>query len=109
MNKFNEILTSTGNKVLAKRSSIINEAALDQINDLVNKIEREIRELKLKKMELEDLSITSAESLVVGENFNAKTWVTKMFDIEDKLRDANIRLDLAKKIYTEYFEDKKPQ
>lgn len=109
MNKFNSILTATGNKVLAKRSAIINEAALDQINDLINKIEREIRELKLKKMELEDLSITSTESLVVGENFNAQTWIKKMFDIEDKLRDADIRLGLAKKIYTEYFEEEKPQ
>lgn len=75
------------------------EAAKDQ----VNLIEKEIRQIKSKIMNLEDLSIKSTESLVVGTDFKADEWVTQMFKLRDDLRNAEICLEIAQNIYNEYF------
>ena len=105
MNKFSKILASTGDAVLQRRSDIINQAAACEARDLVQAIEKEIRGYKLEVMNLEDLSVKTTDSLSPAENFDAKAWVAKMMDLKDKLRDANIRLDLAKSIVDEYFTD----
>lgn len=102
-NKFTEILSATGNQVLKKRADIIGRAAADEARDLVQSIEKEIRNLDLEIMNLEDLSVKSTDSLVVGDNFQASEWVKRMMDLEDRRRDANIRLELAKKIQNKYF------
>ena len=54
-------------------------------------------------MNLEDLSIKSTESLVVGTDFKADEWVTQMFKLRDDLRNAEICLEIAQNIYNEYF------
>lgn len=102
-NKFTEILSMSGNQVLKKRAGIIGQAAADEARDLVQGIEKEIRNIDLEIMNLEDLSVKSTDSLVVGENFKANEWVQRMMDLEDRRRDANIRLELAKKIQNKYF------
>lgn len=56
-----------------------------------------------KIMNLEDLSIKSTESLVVGTDFKADEWVTQMFKLRDDLRNAEICLEIAQNIYNEYF------
>lgn len=54
-------------------------------------------------MNLEDLSIKSTESLVVGTDFKADEWVSQMFKLRDDLHSAEICLEIAQKIYNEYF------
>ena len=100
MNKFNEILSTA---VLKKRAEIINADAREAAKDQVNLIEKEIRQIKSKIMNLEDLSIKSTESLVVGTDFKADEWVSQMFKLRDDLRSAEICLEIAQKIYNEYF------
>ena len=103
MNKFNEILSATGTAVLKKRAEIINADAREAAKDQVSLIEKEIRQIKSKIMNLEDLSIKSTESLVVGTDFKADEWVTQMFKLRDDLRNAEIYLEIAQNIYNEYF------
>ena len=101
--KYNEILSATGTAVLKKRAEIINADAREAAKDQVNLIEKEIRQIKSKIMNLEDLSIKSTESLVVGTDFKADEWVSQMFKLRDDLRSAEICLEIAQKIYNEYF------
>ena len=70
------------------------EAAKDQ----VNLIEKEIRQIRSKIMNLENLSIKSTESLVVGTDFKADEWVTQMFKLRDDLSNAEICLEIAQNI-----------
>lgn len=107
MNKFNQILSATGTAVLKKRAEIINADAKEAAKDKVAAINKEIRGYKSKIMDLEDLSIRSTESLVVGEGFEAAKWVDQMFEVKDRLRDAEIRLGIAQAIYDEYFGENK--
>lgn len=100
MNKFNEILSATVTAVLKKRAEIINADAREAAKDQVNLIEKEIRQIKSKIM---NLSIKSTESLVVGTDFKADEWVTQMFKLRDDLRNAEICLEIAQNIYNEYF------
>lgn len=86
-----------------KRAEIINADAREAAKDQVNLIEKEIRQIKSKIMNLEDLSIKSTESLVVGTDFKADEWVTQMFKLRDELRNAEICLEIAQNIYNEYF------
>jgi len=92
-----------GTAVLKKRAEIINADAREAAKDQVNLIEKEIRQIKSKIMNLEDLSIKSTESLVVGTDFKADEWVTQMFELRDELRNAEICLEIAQNIYNEYF------
>lgn len=99
------ISTTTGTAVLKKRAEIINADAKEAARDKVDAIKKEIRGYKSKIMDLEDLSIRSTESLVVGEGFESAKWVEQMFDVKDRLRDAEIRLGIAQAIYDEYFSE----
>lgn len=105
MSKFGKILSATGTAVLKKRAEIINADAKEAARDKVDAIKKEIRGYKSKIMDLEDLSIRSTESLVVGEGFESAKWVEQMFDVKDRLRDAEIRLGIAQAIYDEYFSE----
>lgn len=54
-------------------------------------------------MNLEDLSIKSTESLVVGTDFKADECVTQMFELRDDLRNAEICLEIAQNIISQNF------
>lgn len=101
MNKSNETLSTTGTAVPKKRAEIINADARGTVKDQVNLIEKEIRQIKSKIMNLEDLSIKSTESLVVGTDFKADEWVTQMFKLRDDLRNAEICLEIAQNSFTD--------
>lgn len=89
--------------VIEPHSSRLISDAREAAKDQVNLIEKEIRQIKSKIMNLEDLSIKSTESLVVGTDFKADEWVSQMFKLRDDLRSAEICLEIAQKIYNEYF------
>lgn len=103
MSKFSKILSATGSAVLQKRAEIVNADAREASKDKITMIEKEIRQIQSKIMNLEDLSIKSTESLVVGTDFKADSWMDQMFQLKDQLRDAYIRLEIAQNIYKEYF------
>ena len=54
---------------------------------------------------MEDLSVRTTQSLMVGENLNTSDWVKKRIDYELELRDLNVELETVKKLIKEYFED----
>jgi hypothetical protein len=62
-----------------------------------------IRKLQREQENMLDMSPTDADSLVLASDFNAKDYVTKDLEVGVKLRNLEIKLDIAKNRYTYLF------
>lgn len=105
MSKFNDILTNTGDNLIRKRAENVSNETKEVFEDERRNIEKRIRTIKNEIISMEDLSVRSTQSLIVGENLNTKDWVKKRIDYELELRDLNVELDTVKKLIREYFEE----
>ena len=70
-----------------------------QIEDMVVAIRRWKRE----RENMLDLSPSHAQSLVLASDFDAKTYVDKDIDLGVKIRNEEIKLEIAKKQYDYLF------
>ena len=105
MSKFNDILTNTGDNLIRKRAENVSNEAKEVFEDERRNIEKRIRTIKNEIISMEDLSVRTTQSLIVGENLNTSDWVKKRIDYELELRDLNVELETVKKLIKEYFED----
>ena len=55
---------------------------------------------------MEDMSVRTTDSLVVGENMNPDQWVKHRFEVELEKRDVQIELDTINKLIDDYFGEK---
>lgn len=90
-------------KIREDRAIAIAEAA-----DLIYKREVEdlniqIKQLKRDRDAMLDLSPTNADSLVLASDFDAKKFVEKDIDLGIKIRNLEIKLEIADKRYNELF------
>lgn len=104
MAKFNEILTNTGDNLIKKRAENVSNETKEVFEDEKRSIEKKIRSIKNEIISMEDLSVRSTQSLIVGENLNTKDWVKKRIDYELELRDLNVELETVNKLLAEYFD-----
>lgn len=100
---FLESLKRNNEKIRDDRASAIAEDA-----QLMYKRETEDLALSLKRLIREqenmlDMSPTDANSLVLASDFDAKDYVAKDLEMSVKIRNLEIKLDLAKKRYTHLF------
>ena len=105
MSKFNDILTNTGDNLIRKRAENVSNETKEVFEDERRNIEKRIRTIKNEIISMEDLSVRTTQSLIVGENLNTSDWVKKRIDYELELRDLNVELETVKKLIREYFED----
>jgi hypothetical protein len=82
--------------------------AIAEDTELVYKREIEDLELLIKKMKREqenmlDLSPENAQSLVLASDFNSQEYVNKDVELGVKIRNTEIKLDIAKKRYSYLF------
>jgi hypothetical protein len=82
--------------------------AISEDTDLAYKRSVEDLELSIKKMKREqenmlDLSPTNAQSLVLASDFDCPTYVSKDIELGVKIRNAEIKLEIAKKRYSYLF------
>lgn len=103
MSKFESILTSTGDAVLQKRAKNLSQATQETFEDEKRALEKRIRNIENEITSMEDLSITSTQSLVVGENLDTTRWVRQRINLALELRDLNIELEEVTKLIAEYF------
>ena len=54
---------------------------------------------------MEDLSVRSTQTLVVGENLDTKDWVNKRINYALELKDLKVELSTINELMKEYFED----
>ena len=100
---FLESLKRNNEKIRDDRANAIAEDA-----QLMYKRETEDLALSLKRLVREqenmlDMSPTDANSLVLASDFDAKDYVYKDLEISVKIRNLEIKLELAKKRYTHLF------
>lgn len=82
--------------------------AIVEDTELVYKRTIEDLQLKIKKMKREqenmlDLSPTNAQSLVLASDFNSEEYVNKDVDLGVKIRNTEIKLEIAQKRFEYLF------
>lgn len=100
---FLDALKRNNEKIRDDRANAIAEDA-----QLMYKRETEDLALSLKRLIREqesmlDMSPTDANSLVLASDFDAKDYVAKDLEMSIKIRNLEIKLELAKKRYTHLF------
>jgi len=83
-------------------------AAISEDTEMVYKRQVEDLELSIKKMKREqenmtDLSPTTAQSLVLASDFDAAAYASKDLELSVRIRNEEIKLDLAKARYAYLF------
>lgn len=104
-NKFISNLTASNKEIKEQRAKFIAEDAQEAFNVLITSKQKEIRDLEKELMNLEDLSPTTAMSLMpTSDNFKAEEWVKKLTDTKIQLKISKEELQIIKETYSEYFE-----
>ena len=102
--KFFNNLTASNKQIKESRAKLIAEDAEQALKDLVNDLTKEVRDLKRKQMDLEDLSPDSIGSLKPGgDNFDPKEWALSIVGTKLELIMKQEELDNAENVLKEYF------
>ena len=88
-------LTRNNKKIREDRAIQIGESAEMIYRRTVEDLELEIKTLKREREGLLDLSPTDANSLVLASDFSAKAFVDKDLDLGLRIRNAEIKLEIA--------------
>jgi hypothetical protein len=90
-------------KIRADRAQAIEEDAQVKYQRMVQDIELKIKQLKRDQENMLDLSPDNAMSLKLASEFDANEYVTKDLDIGVKIRNEEIRLEIAQRRYAYLF------
>lgn len=96
-------LVRNNKKIREDRAIAIAEAAQMLFKRTVEDLEIEIKQLLRERESMLDLSPTDAQSLVLASDFNAAVFVEKDIALGVKIRDRQIRLDIARERYNQLF------
>jgi hypothetical protein len=96
-------LVRNNKKIREDRAIAIAEAAQMLYKRQVEDTELEIKQLKREREAMLDLSPTTADSLVLASDFDAKNFVSKDIELGIKVRNLEIKLEIARARYTHLF------
>lgn len=105
MSKFKNFLTATGDAVIKKRAENLTTETKENFEEELRLTKKAIRDIENKILSMEDLSVRSTQSLVVGEDLDTRNWVKKRIDLQLQLRDRKIEKEIIQKLIEEYFEE----
>lgn len=105
MGKFNECLTTTGTALIQKRADNLTTETKALFEDAKREVEKKIRSVENDIISMEDLSVKSTQTLVVGEDLNTTQWVNKRINLALEKRDLEIERDIIAGLIDEYFAD----
>lgn len=100
---FVDSLKRNNRKIREDRAIAIAESAEIIYKREVEDLELEIKKLRREREAMLDLSPTTADSLVLASDFDAKSFVTKDLDLGVKIRNLEIKLDIAKNRFQHLF------
>lgn len=100
---FMESLVRNNKKIRDDRAIAIGEAAQMIYKREVEDTELKIKQLKRERDAMLDLSPTTADSLVLASDFDAKKFVEKDIQIGVQIRNLEIVLEIAKTRYAHLF------
>lgn len=98
-------LVRNNKKIREDRAIAIAEAAQMIYKREVEDTEIKIKQLKREREAMLDLSPTTADSLVLASDFDAKAFVEKDIKIGVQIRTLEITLEIAQSRYTNLFEN----
>lgn len=100
---FIESLKRNNKKIREDRAIAIAEDAGLLYKREVEDLSLQIKKLKRERENMLDLSPTTADSLVLASDFNSRDFVSKDIDLGVKIRNLEIKLEIAEKRYKELF------
>ncbi|MCK9430022.1 MAG: hypothetical protein M0R17_08465 [Candidatus Omnitrophica bacterium] len=98
-------LIRNNKKIREDRAIAIAEAAQMLYKREVEDTELKIKQLKREREAMLDLSPTTADSLVLASDFDAKKFVEKDIQLGVSIRNLEITLEIAKTRYIHLFEN----
>ena len=96
---FFESLRRNNSKIRADRAATISEDAQLEYKRRVEDLVMEIKRMRRDQENMLDLSPTDATSLKLASDFNATEFVTKDIELGVRIRNSEIRLEIAKARY----------
>ena len=102
-NKFESLLTLNGKELLSKRAENLGIDVEESFNEQKRVLNKSLRNLESEVFKMEDMSVKTTDSLVVGEGMNVDQWVKRRIEIELEKRDVQIELDTINKLIDDYF------
>ena len=102
-NKFESLLTLNGKELLSKRAENLGIDVEESFNEQKRVLNKRLRNLESEVFKMEDMSVKTTDSLVVGEGMNVDQWVKRRTEIELEKRDVQIELDTINKLIDDYF------
>lgn len=101
--KFVESLRRNFKQIKDDRAAAISEDAELFFKREVEDVEVEVRKLRREREALIDISPSSAGQMVTASDFNAKAFVSKDLELGVKIRNLEIKLQIAKERYDYLF------
>jgi hypothetical protein len=105
MAKFTDSLKRNNSKIREDRATAISEDAEMLFKRTVEDIALEIKRTKRDRENMLDMSPDSADSLKVASDFDSVAFVAKDLDLGWKLRNLEIKYEIATARYVELFGD----
>lgn len=100
---FQDSLMRNNKQIRRDRAIVIVEAAFINYKRAVEDLEIELKRVMRDRENMLDLSPTNAQSLVVASDFDATGFVQKDIELGVKIRNLEIKLDVAKKRFNHLF------
>lgn len=100
---FLESLKRNNAKIREDRATAIAEDAQVMFKREIEDLAIAIKRVKREQENMLDLSPTHADSLVLASDFNAKDYVAREMELGVKLRNMEIKLEIAQKRYQHLF------
>jgi hypothetical protein len=101
---FVESLVRNNKKIREDRAVAIAEDAQMIFKREIEDLELEVKKVRRERDSMLDLSPTSADSLVLASEFDAKEFVRKDLELGVRIRNLEIKLDIAQSRYKHLFQ-----
>ena len=101
--KFQSLLTLNGKQLLSKRAENLSMDVEEAFSDQKRVAQKKLRKIDSEIATMEDMSVKSTDSLVVGEGMDVDNWVKKRIELELTRRDTEIELKVIRDLMEEYF------
>lgn len=100
---FASSLKRNNKQIRDDRAKVITEDTEVLYRRQIEDLEHAIKKMQREQENMLDLSPTNATSLVLASDFNSAGYVDKDLELGVKIRNAEIRLEIAKKRYAYLF------
>lgn len=100
---FVDSLKRTNKSIRADRAEAITEDAEMTYGREVQDLQVQIKRMKREQINMLDLSPDNAQSLIVASNFDAQEYVRRDTELGLKIRNAEIKLEIAENRYNLLF------